>query len=277
VCRVPEQLLIATIGGARHALRVTARYERDEQGRVCGALLAFRPADRLRHAGPEADVVATVSHELRSPLAAVKGYSSLLLNQWDRLSDARKRLALRHIDASADRVTRLIEQLLDVSRLESGRLELHPGPVDLRTLTADVVRAVRLAHSDLRCTIEFPRNFPTVHVDRDKIHQVITNLLENAATHGKPDDVKVVGEVLDDAVAVSVHDQGRGIPASELPRIFRKFATRTDGRSGTGLGLWISRGLVEAHGGTLSAMSVPGQGSVFRFTLPLRARSDSVD
>src|SRR5205823_5984910 len=155
-----------------------------------------------------------------------KGYTSLLLNRWDRLKDEQKRMMLEQVHHDADRVTRLITELLDISRLETGRLVLRREMVDLAELVARVLEKVRMEYLDL--------------------------------------------EADGDAVAVSVVDVGEGIPPNDLHRIFTKFFRRAETRpTGSGLGLWISRGLVEAHGGQLTAASIPGKGSTFRFTQPL--------
>ncbi len=124
---------------------------------------------------------------------------------------------------------------------------------------------------DLDCSVRFADDFPRVYADPDKVEQVLTNLVENAAKYGSPLEMEVVGEAADGVVAVAVRDTGEGIPVDDLPRVFTKFFRRDHGRpNGTGLGLWISRGLVEAHGGELTATSDLGHGSTFRFTLPIQ-------
>lgn len=272
VASVPEQLLTVTgPPGERQEVRVTARYERDDAGSLLGAVLVLRAPRRSAEAGPTgAEVVSTVSHELRSPLTSVKGYTSLLLNRWDRIADDQKRTMLEQVHHDADRVTRLITELLDISRLETGRLVLRRQLVELREVAASVVSKLAIAYPDLDCTCTFDDAFPKVYADPDKLEQVLTNLVENAAKYGSPTGMRVVGTVLADKVDVAVTDQGDGIPAADLPRVFRKFYRRDHGRpTGTGLGLWISRGLVEAHGGRLTAESVEGSGATFRFTLPI--------
>ncbi|MEQ1786075.1 MAG: PAS domain-containing sensor histidine kinase [Acidimicrobiales bacterium] len=217
-------------------------------------------------------IISTVSHELRSPLTSVKGYTSLMLNRWDRLKDEQKRTMLEQVHHDADRVTRLVTELLDISRLETGRLVLRRQMVDLPALAASVVEKVGLGIPELDCTVVFPDDFPRVYADPDKVEQVLTNLVENAAKYGSPKSMQVTAAVEGPTVAIAVRDTGEGIPADDLPRVFTKFFRRDHGRpTGTGLGLWISQGLVEAHGGSLTATSVPGEGSTFRFTLPTDA------
>ena len=272
-----QEITVATSRGDLR-VRVTGAYERGADGHVSGAVLALRPAARGGGGPAGAEVVSTVSHELRSPLTSVKGYTSLLLNRWDRIPDDQKRMMLEQVHADADRVTRLIGELLDISRLETGKLMLRRQMVDLPSLVASVVAKVRMAYADLDCSVEFPEAFPEVYADPDKVEQVLTNLVENAAKYASPVGMVVRGTVDDDAVSVAVTDRGEGIPAADLPRVFRKFFRRDHGRpSGTGLGLWISRGLVEAHGGRLTAASALSEGSTFRFTLPLVSIDDLLD
>ena len=216
-------------------------------------------------------IVSTVSHELRSPLTSVKGYTSLMLNRWDRIADDKKREMLEQVHHDADRVTRLVTELLDISRLETGRLVLRRQLVDLGALATVVVDKVAMAYPELDCSVSID-DVPEVYADPDKVEQVLTNLVENAAKYGDPRGMRIQAGVEDGFVRVSVDDRGGGIPADDLPKVFTKFFRRDHGRpTGTGLGLWISRGLVEAHGGELTAESTVGAGSTFSFTLPTDA------
>jgi signal transduction histidine kinase len=271
VVAIPElSVTIAGPDGERISARLTARYERDGDGSLGGAVVCFRAQRRGDREPTGAEVVSTVSHELRSPLTSVKGYTSLLLNRWDRIGDDQKRLMLEQVHHDADRVTRLITELLDISRLETGRLVLRRQMVDLPGLARTVIEKLRVTYPDLDCTCTFPDAFPQVYADPDKLEQVVTNLVENAAKYASPAGMRIEGTVGEGDVAVAVHDEGEGIPDADLPRVFRKFFRRDHGKpTGTGLGLWISRGLVEAHGGRLTASSELGTGSTFRFTIPL--------
>jgi signal transduction histidine kinase len=223
------------------------------------------------------EIVSTVSHELRSPLTSVKGYTSLLLNRWDRLADDQKKMMLEQVHHDADRVTRLITELLDISRLETGRLVLRREMVDLPALTKAIIEKVGMEYGDLEVAVTFSSDVPAVYADPDKLEQVITNLVENACKYASPAGIKLSAEldVAADTVVFSVTDVGEGIPSDALPKVFTKFFRRNEGRpTGSGLGLWISRGLVEAHGGQLTASSNLGHGSTFRFTLPATAFED---
>ena len=268
---VPQPAVLKRPGGGRIPVVVAGTYQRDGSGRVIGAVLTLRPPPRGHQSQPSGiEIVSTVSHELRSPLTSVKGYTSLMLNRWERLADDQKRMMLEQVNHDADRVTRLITELLDISRLETGRLILRRQMVDLPRLAATVVEKVTMEYPELDATTDFPASFPKVYADPDKIEQVLTNLVENACKYASPQGLRIDGVVGPEWVSVGVHDTGEGIPESDLPKVFTKFFRRSVGRpTGSGLGLWISRGLVESHGGELRAESKEGQGSTFRFTLPL--------
>ncbi|HEX2275362.1 MAG TPA: PAS domain-containing sensor histidine kinase [Acidimicrobiales bacterium] len=270
VTRIPEhEVRLVKADGSEVGAMVTGRYRRDESGRVVGAVLLARPSAH-RPSGLEGiEVISTVSHELRSPLTSVRGYTSLLLNRWDRLADDQKRAMLEQVNHDAGRVTRLVTELLDISRLESGRLVLRRQLVDLPALAANVVEKVRMVEPEVDAALAFPTDFPRVYADPDKIEQVLTNLVENAAKYGSPKGMRIFGRHRDGMVTVAVADKGEGIPERDLRRVFSKFFRRAETRpTGSGLGLWISRGLVEAHGGSLVVASQVGSGSTFSFTLP---------
>lgn len=271
---IPEHEI--KVHGPRGPLEVsvTVRLHRGETHRLSGAVLSFRDlTSRRRLELSSAELVATVSHELRSPLASVKGYTATLLHRWDRFIDADKRFMVEQVNHDADRVTRLINELLEISRLESGRLKLRAESVRLPELTHAVVEKLRFAHPEAQVRIHFADRFPPVYADRDKVEQVLTNLIENAAKYGDPATIEVDGRVDAGRARVAVSDLGEGIRPEVLPRIFTKFyrAENRSGRpSGTGLGLYIARGLAEAHGGLLTAESDPGHGSTFTLILPLQ-------
>ncbi len=177
---------------------------------------------------------------------------------------------LAQVLADAERVTRLLTELLDISRLETGRLHLRRQLVDLAALARAVVEKVGREHEDLACELYFPDDLPRPYVDPDKVGQVLTNLVENAAKYGDPRRVSIIASVAAGTVTLAVADRGPGLPAAELPLVFTKFFRRNLARpDGAGLGLWLCRGLVEAHGGRLTVESEPGRGTTFRLTLPM--------
>jgi len=227
-----------------------------------------------------AELVSTVAHELRSPLTSVKGFTATLLNKWGRFTDDQKRVMLETVNADADRVTRLITELLDVSRIESGRMEVHRQLVDLPDRARKIIAGhVAAGDSEDRFALEVRSGLPETWLDADKIDQILGNLVENAVRHGAGMVTVVVepahlGDAaasapsgLPDAAAVSVRDQGEGISPEVAPRVFRQF-WRGKRRGGTGLGLYIVKGLVEAHGGTIGVCPAPGGGAEFRFIMP---------
>ena len=226
---------------------------------------------RARAERSRADLVSTVAHELRSPLTSVKGFTATLLAKWTRFTDDQKRVMLETVNADADRVTRLITELLDVSRIESGRIEIHRELVDLPEQARKVMAGRGAAgESEDRFRVETGPGLPETWLDADKTFQILANLIENAVRHGAGTvTVMVESARIGDApgVEVAVRDQGQGIAPELAARVFRQF-WRVKRRGGAGLGLFIVKGLVEAHGGTIAVHQAPGGGAEFRFTMP---------
>jgi hypothetical protein len=249
--------------------------------RLVISLRGAQQRERLERS--RAELVSTVAHELRSPLTSVKGFTATLLNKWGRFTDDQKRVMLETVNADADRVTRLITELLDVSRIESGRMEVHRQLVDVPDRARKII-AGRVAAGDAedRFRLEVLEGLPETWLDADKIDQILGNLVENAVRHGAGivtivvEPTRLEGEDDPAAVAVSVRDQGEGISPDVAPRVFRQFwrgkprggSRRGQHGGGTGLGLYIVKGLVEAHGGTICVRRAPGGGAEFRFTVP---------
>jgi signal transduction histidine kinase len=220
---------------------------------------------RARLDRDRSDLVATVAHELRSPLTGVKGFVQALLNRWDRLTDEQKKLMLTTVHADSDRLGRLITELLDVARLDTGRLSTHPRPCEVRLLTSRVIDSVR-AGAPHRIDFRAPADLPDIWADPDKFTQVLTNLLENAIRHGS-DPVTVNAVKEGDHVVLQVDDSGDGIPPEIRQRAFTKFWT-TGQRGGSGLGLYLVNGLVRAHGGTVTIDESPQGGARIVTTWP---------
>jgi signal transduction histidine kinase len=215
------------------------------------------------------EIVAAVSHELRSPLTSVKGFSRLLLDRWDRLSEADKLDLVAQINRDADRVTRLVTELLDISRIEIGRLGLRVEGIDLPAMVRDVVARVGLSYPSLVCVVSID-DVPPLAADRDRVEQILTNLIENGAKYATAQRLQVDAYVDGSSAYVAVSDEGPGIPQNELEAVFTKFYRREVSQpSGTGLGLWISRNLAEAHGGALVASRNERGGTTFTLRLPL--------
>lgn len=217
------------------------------------------------------DLVATVAHELRSPLTGVKGFVQALLNRWDKLNDDQKKLMLKTVASDSDRLSRLIAELLDVARIDTGRLQLYPRASDAPVLVTRVVESVRSATSrpiDLRIDGGAEEELE-IHADPDKFTQVVTNLVENAVRHG--DGVVTVGLGLcpDDPaqVLLVVEDHGEGIPTELRQRVFTKF-WKHGARGGSGLGLYIVGGLTHAHGGSVRIADAETGGARIEVTWP---------
>jgi signal transduction histidine kinase len=245
---------------------------RQQPGKVRRLAITLRGTQqRERAERGRADLVSTVAHELRSPLTSVKGFTATLLSKWPRFTDDQKLVMLETVNADADRVTRLITELLDVSRIESGRIEVHRELVDIPEQARRVIAGrVAAGDSEDKFRIEAGPSLPETWLDADKIFQILANLIENAVRHGAGTVtimVKPTGTEDAPGVAVSVRDQGQGIAPELAPRVFRQF-WRVKRRGGAGLGLFIVKGLVEAHGGTIAVHQAPGGGAEFRFTMP---------
>jgi signal transduction histidine kinase len=241
-------------------------------GAVRRIAITLRSAQqRARLERSRADLVSTVAHELRSPLTSVKGFTATLLAKWPRFTDDQKRVMLETVNADADRVTRLITELLDVSRIESGRIEVHRQLADVPAIARKII-AGRVAAGDDedKFRVEVHGELPETWLDADKVEQILANLTENAVRHGAGTVTTVVEPTAvagAPGVAVSVRDQGPGVAPELAPRVFRQF-WRAKRRGGAGLGLFIVKGLVEAHGGTIEVRQAPGGGADFRFTMP---------
>lgn len=268
----PERNLL--LPGGREVL-VSARYVRESPtGPVRRLVISLRGTEaRRRSERSHAELIATVAHELRSPLTSVKGFTATLLAKWERFTDDQKRLMLETVYADANRVTRLITELLDISRIDSGRLELRRQPVDLSAAVERHIQALTANGQEPdRFLVRTCQPLPAVWADPDKVDQVLGNLLENAVRHGEGTvtiEVAPAPAKSDEkGAAVTVSDEGTGIPEESMGRVFTRF-WRGSKRGGTGLGLYIVKGIVEAHGGTITVGRGPGGGAEFRFILPV--------
>ncbi|MDC5698808.1 ATP-binding protein [Intrasporangium calvum] len=254
---------------------VTARYVRSADGHVERALLGLRDAEaRLRAEREQATVLSTVAHELRAPLTSVTGFTSSLLRRWDRFTDEQKRLMIETIESDASRLTRLITELLDISRLDSDNLSLRLAPVDLGEVLSAHVGRHELGRTTGQVVLSLgsaaqQHGVPEVWADVDRLQQVFFNLIENALRHGEPPVTVTLDLDGTDGewVVVRVDDEGEGIPEEDREKVFGRFWRGSDG-STTGLGLYVVRGLVEAHGGTVTVESAPAGGARFAVRLP---------
>ncbi|NLE75517.1 MAG: GAF domain-containing protein [Chloroflexi bacterium] len=260
--------------GRKVPVGITYGLVRDDTGALVRLVAVIRDISRQQHLDRvRSDFVSAVSHELRTPLALVKGYAATLLREDLTLPRETQTHFLRQLDGAADRLGRLIDDLLTVSRLESGGMEIDASPMDLRLLILEIVQEMQQV---TRCSLQaaMPQEPLPVWADAGRLRQVLTNLLGNATKFSPPDGVVTVGAAIDEgsAVHVWVHDQGLGIPPQHLSRLFEKFyrveRTVLQHAPGLGLGLYIAKNIVQAHGGEIWAESEPGQGSTFHFRLP---------
>ena len=234
----------------------------------------LRELDRLK-----SQFLSVATHELRTPLSILLGYNSMLEESLqDRLSEE-ERGTLEESSAACKRLIRLVNSMLDISQIESGKMRMHFGQDDLRPVVNGVVTLFQqeAGRRGVRLHFELPARLPRLRMDGERIQQVLINLVGNALKFTPRDgDVIITVRQRAQAVEVSVRDTGVGIAAEDHSRIFDEFAQlrHADGHKheGSGLGLAIARRIVEAHDGVLSVASRPGQGSTFTFTLPLRER-----
>ncbi len=244
----------------------------DESRQAIGRGLLLRDVTRERELDEfKTALLAAVGHELRTPLAAIKGHASTLLQEDVTWPLADQRHFLQTISGEADRLAQLVSNLLDLSRQEAGLLLLNRGPARVQDLVAKTIK--RLSHQGIMISLHIPDDLPLVNVDSARIEVVLHNLVANALVYGEG-EVRITAGRRDDGVVVSVSDNGPGIAPDELPHVFERFYRARHGRQqhsgGTGLGLAICKAFIEAHGGVIWAESSV-QGTTISFSLPLTA------
>jgi signal transduction histidine kinase len=248
---------------------------RDPAGAVAGRIFAFRDisSDRLVEQ-MKSDFVSSVSHELRTPLTSIYGFAETLLRQDVLFGDEERKTFLGYIASESQRLTAIVDALLNVARLDTGDLKVVIAPTDVRGVVDEVVQNAQDGAADRhQFVVELPEEPLAANADRDKLRQVFSILLDNAVKYSQGGKVTVGVERKNDTVEVSVADEGIGIPQGDQDQIFRKFyrgagAELRVGASGSGLGLFIARGLVTAMGGRIWVESREGEGSTFAFELP---------
>jgi len=228
----------------------------------------------------KSDLLATVSHELRTPLATIKGYSTMILDYFARLTPDEMKEYLVTVDNSTNRLAKLVDNLLDSSRMEAGLLKLDRSPTDIRQLIKKVAAEAKIRANRHKIRTSLSNNLPKSNIDVKRIRQVLDNLIDNAVKYS-PEETEVLISVKRNGreLLFTIKDQGAGIPAEELTSIFDRMyrieQRLSSGVDGMGLGLYICQGLIEAHGGRIWAESKVGQGSAIYFTLPA-VRSTSI-
>jgi signal transduction histidine kinase len=226
----------------------------------------FRTADEIK-----ATFISIVSHELRTPVALIKGYASTLRRddaKWDKstISDS-----LAVIEEEADRLSKMIDDLLDASRLQAGGLSLNRADVSLPVLAKRVAERFSTQNRKHTIVTDFPEKFPVIFADETRVEQVIINLVSNSLKYAPKGEIRISGRTRPEQVIVCVSDEGPGIEAKDLPHIFDRFYRSTKAvknTKGAGLGLYLARAIVEAHGGRIWADPKPDSGARICFSLP---------
>ncbi len=251
---------------AMHARYEAAVAERDARAEETNRLAVYEEVDEQRRA-----LIRSVSHDLRTPLSTIRAVASDLRSGTNYDDDTRNEL-LDLVSDEAQRLDRIVANLLSLSRIEAGALRPEVQAVDLEELVRDRVRRLDRLFRQVRVQIEIPSDLPLVDADYVLLDQVVTNLLENAARHAPPrSTVRVTAKVSDGMVVASISDEGTGVATYQAEKIFEPFQ-RGDGSSSSGVGLAICRAIIEAHGGIIGLDSAPEGGA--RFSFSLKARND---
>jgi signal transduction histidine kinase len=217
------------------------------------------------------EFISTISHELRTPLGFIKGYVTTLMRE-DAEWDAAHRLEfLQIIDDESDRLRELIDNLLDSSRLESGSLSMTLEQASMAPIIRDCVQRLQGVHPNVQIEIDIPEDLPILNLDSTRVAQVLDNMLNNAQKYAPGSPITIKAFVNGEQLRIEVRDEGPGIPAEHTPHLFERFyrMPQSSNIRGTGLGLYISRKIIEAHGGEIGVLSQAGKGTAFFFEIPM--------
>ena len=263
-----KEQLISELAEMRRRMTGLEEVEVERKQQTEQKMVEYEELDRLK-----SNLLSTVSHELRTPLAIIKGYSTMLVDYDRRLKSAEKQGYLESIDRATDRLSELVDRLLDLSRLEAGLLRLNRQPTSISKLIEETVDETRLRVPGHKIVLKETNKLPMTDIDAGRVRQVLDNIIDNAIKYSKEGTSIVIGaKLIGSGLQVSVADRGIGIPAKDLERVFDRMyrieQRLTPDTGGAGLGLAICRGLVEAHGGRIWVESRLGKGSTFYFTLP---------
>lgn len=252
----------------------------DDEGELTRVVIVFHDISRQEELNRlRAEIVANVSHELRTPLALIKGYATTLLSPQVDLEEAEARRFLHNVSIAADRLSRMIDDLLCASRIETRQLELRPAAFDLGQTVRQVLDWFQPHVGERRLVADLPADSLRLWADPDRVEQVLVNLLTNAAKYSPAESaITIQARLLGDPPRVVVHvsDEGIGIAPEHLPRIFDRFYLTEDSQKGVGLGLYICKELVEAMDGEIWVVSEVGVGSTFSFALPAAETAPAV-
>ncbi|HET9921812.1 MAG TPA: ATP-binding protein [Ktedonobacteraceae bacterium] len=269
-----REMVISSRDGQRFPVRVTASWVRSGRGEPMNGILNVRDITREREEEEQRSTfISVISHELQTPIAIIKGYASTLARTDASFEPASVRTRLLAIEEEADRLNKLVGNLLYASRIQAGGLQMEIAPLDLVPLIEGVARRLHARAPEVTIHLDLPDNLPVVMADRDRIEEVLQNLLDNAIKYSPHERViSVVCRATGDEVIVSVTDRGMGISVRDQEEIFQRFQRGRESSSyslpGAGLGLYICRVIVEALGGHIWVESTLHQGSTFSFSLP---------
>ncbi|HLX58096.1 MAG TPA: ATP-binding protein [Ktedonobacteraceae bacterium] len=271
---VHQEMVMTTRDGQRFDVFVTASYVRSSRGEPIGGILTMRDISREREQEEQRSTfISVISHELQTPIAIIKGYASTLARPDATLEPETLRSRLQAIEEEADSLNKMVGNLLYASRIQAGGLQMEIAPLDLSSLVQKVALRLRVKSPEVTVKLDLPAHLPTVMADRDRIEEVLQNLLDNAIKYSPKRRVVTVScRSTSDEVIVSVSDVGMGISLRDQERIFERFHrvgnSLSSSTQGAGLGLYICRAIVEAHGGYIRVESILHQGSTFSFSLP---------
>ena len=279
----PEERSISIKRGSQELwLQVAESVMRDPTGQIVGKIYTLRDssADRFVEQA-KSDIVSSISHELRAPLTSIYGFAETLLRRGELFDEVQRQTFLAYIASESDRLTGIVDALLDVAELDSGDLQVELATIDVGNVAREVVESLRTELAGARANghsfvVDLSDEPLSAEADGEKLRRVLVNLVDNAVKFS-PDGgaVSVVGQKRSGSIELRVSDQGVGIPEEERERSFRKFYRGSSSvlSGGTGLGLFISRGLVTAMGGRIWVDSVEGEGSTFTLELPLESET----
>ena len=258
--------------GSRRRLVFNGNSVRDARGNLVVAINVFRDVTERRELEEaREDFIYTISHDLRAPLSIIQGHAQMAQRHVNRADMVRK--STEAILTSARRMNAMIQDLVDSARLETGQMRIEKQPVNLETFVYDLMERARGMADVGRIEVEVAAGLPAVLADPDRLERIFMNLLTNALKYSPPEtEIRLKAERTNGEVTVSVTDRGQGIPPEDVPHIFERYyraRTTTRKAEGLGLGLYITRMLVQAHGGRIWVKSKIGKGSTFYFALPL--------
>ncbi|HYK84037.1 MAG TPA: ATP-binding protein [Ktedonobacteraceae bacterium] len=271
---VNREMIISARDGQRFNVSVTASCVRSARGEPVNGILNVRDITREREQEEQRSTfISVISHELQTPIAIIKGYAATLARTASMIEPEALRSRLLAVEEEADRLNKLVGNLLYASRIQAGGLQMEIAPLDLSHLVETVVRRQGAKNPDFTVTLDIPPNLPTVMADRDRIEEVLQNLLDNAMKYSPRQRLVTVScRAIGEEVIVSVRDAGMGIALRDQEQIFNRFHrvgnSMTQTTPGAGLGLYICRAIVEAHGGRIWVESTLHEGSTFSFSLP---------